>query len=275
MKEPVKARPFVKWVGGKTGLLDQLLPLVPKKFGRYFEPFVGGGALFFALQPKQAVLSDANGELINCYFEIRDDVEHLIKVLRAIPVNAETYYQQRASVPTDSVRAAARTIYLNKTCFNGLYRVNRKGEFNVGWGKKDPVKFPTACDPDNLRACSAALRSARIFICGYDVLRMMESPVAGDFMYFDPPYAPVSKTANFTAYTTTGFSSKDQKRLADEFRKMSDRGVHCMLSNSDTPTMRKLYKGFRIDVVHAARAVNCKGTKRGKVREIVVRNYGK
>ena len=270
-----KARPFVKWVGGKNGLLDQLRPLMPKTFGRYFEPFVGGGAVFFDLRPDRAMISDANSELINCYFSIRDKVDEVIRILREIPINEKTFYHYRENIPVfDPPRAAARTIYLNKTCFNGLYRVNKEGKFNVAWGKKEPKQFPAAYDFDNLLACSKALRSATIRVADFHQVECVRSISKGDFIYLDPPYVPVSKTANFTSYTAGKFGPKEQERLARWFRQLSDDGVKLMMSNSDTPTIRKLFKGFQIDTVQARRAVNCDGAKRGKVTEIVVRNYG-
>jgi DNA adenine methylase len=273
MSDPIKVRPPVKWVGGKTGLLDQLLPLVPKKFDRYYEPFVGGGAMFFALQPERAMLSDSNGELMNVYFSIRDHVERVITLLGNIPVDEGTFYAMREeNAPFDSPRRAARTIYLNKTCFNGLYRVNQKGEFNVSWGKKDPKAFPAAYDFENLRACSKVLQGISLWVADYRERMFLAGK--GDFVYLDPPYAPVSKTSNFTSYTADKFGPKDQERVAEAFADLSAQGVYVMLSNADTLEMRKLYKGFKIDTVHARRNVNCDGAKRGKVNEIVVRNYG-
>lgn len=270
---PIKARPFIKFVGGKGGLLDQFLPLVPEKFDRYYEPFVGGGAVFFALQPDRAHLSDANSELITCYGAIRDNVEKVIKHLEAIPVNEETFLKVREDqVLYNPPLLAARMIYLNKVCFNGLYRVNKAGKFNVSWGKKDPKAFPAAYDFDNIRACSKVLQGVGLLVG--DFSRTLGYIGKGDFVYLDPPYAPVSKTSNFTSYTSDKFGVEDQKRLARLVDDLSARKVQVMLSSSDTPAMLKLFKGYRITTIQAARNINCVGTKRGKVNEIVVRNYG-
>jgi DNA adenine methylase len=268
-------RPFLKWVGGKTQLLEQIDPLLPPRFGRYFEPFVGGAALFFALRgrgvAKTAVLSDVNRELVDCYVAIRDQVEAVIRALRDHRYEREHYYAVRAWKPADLAPAerAARTIFLNKTGYNGLYRVNRSGQFNVPFGR---FTNPAFCDPDTLRACSRALD--RVAIENRDFSKVLDEAKKGDFVYFDPPYVPLSPTSDFTAYIPGGFGEAQQKKLATVFTKLAERGAHVMLSNSETPFVRKLYAGYRIDVVQASRSVNSNALRRGKLHEVVVRSWG-
>jgi DNA adenine methylase len=269
-KEP---RPFLKWAGGKGQLLDQLRPLLPRDLtarARYFEPFAGGGALFFALRPRSAVLSDVNTELIDCYRAVRNQVERVIRALRAHRYDRDHYYAVRSMPPASLSLAerAARTIYLNKTGYNGLYRVNRAGLFNVPMGR---YTNPGILDASNLRACSRALRGAEVEACAFEAV--LSSAKRGDFVYFDPPYVPASATADFTSYVPGGFGLDDQRRLAAVFTRLAAKGVHVMLSNSDTAPVRELYAGFRIDVVLAARSINSKGARRGKVGEVVVRTF--
>jgi len=268
--------PFVKWVGGKGRILAQLVPLLPPgvELMRHVEPFVGGGALFFHRNPRRALLCDVNPTLVGTYLAIRDEVELVIEALESLAGahSREAYYAVRdrynlAPRVSPSERAAM-FIYLNKTCFNGLHRVNRKGHFNVPAGR---YSNPKILDPGCLRAASRALASADVVEQGFEGL--LESARPGDFVYFDPPYAPVSATANFTSYATDGFGEEDQVRLRDVYRALSRRGCKLMLSNSDVPFIRELYGDFRIDTVAAPRAVNCNGRGRGKVSEVVVRNY--
>lgn len=264
-------KPFLKWAGGKGRLLEQFAPLLPKKYARYFEPFLGGGALFFGLRPKKARLSDVNAELVDCYTAVRDDVDSLIAELKRHRYEKDHFYRVRALDPRSlSLPArAARTIFLNKTAFNGLYRVNSSGQFNVPFGRHRDPQF---CDEDNLRACCRALRKVELIVADFtDVLKKSNE---GDFVYFDPPYVPVSKTAYFTAYAPGGFGWPDQQRLAAVFVELDRMGVQVMLSNSDVPALRKLYAGYRLDRVAAARAINSKVEGRGKIAELVVRNYG-
>lgn len=267
------ARPFLKWVGGKTQLLDQMAPLMPKTFRRYFEPFVGGAAVFFDLKTRRpdapAFLSDVNAELVNCYVAVRDHVEDVIRALKGHRYESEHYYEVRALDPAKlSVpERAARTIFLNKTGFNGLYRVNRSGQFNVPFGR---FTKPLFCDEPNLRACSTAL--AGVSIAHGDFENVLREAKKGDFVYFDPPYVPLSPTSDFTAYIPGGFREAEQRKLAKVFAKLAARGVHVMLSNSDTPLVRELYDGFAIEVVYASRSVNSDITRRGKVLEVVVRS---
>ena len=266
----LEAQPFVKWVGGKRGILPQLEKFFPRRFERYFEPFVGGGAVFFHLQPTEATISDLNAELINTYRVVRDDVDTLIQHLRFHRNDEDYYYEMRGANPDelDPIARASRLIYLNRTCFNGLYRVNSKGGFNVPFGKH---KNPTICNEIGLRAASEALKGVRVAHRPYKAILNEAKP--GDFVYFDPPYHPLNATANFTSYTADSFSAQDQRDLATAFRALADRGCKVMLSNSDTEFIRELYADFHIDVVMAPRMVNRDAGKRGPVPEVVVRNY--
>jgi len=266
----LEAQPFVKWVGGKRGILPQLEGYFPRRFERYFEPFVGGGAVFFHLQPSEATISDLNAELINTYRVVRDDVDTLIQHLRFHRNDEDYYYEMRGANPDelDPIARASRLIYLNRTCFNGLYRVNSKGGFNVPFGKH---KNPTICNEIGLRAASEALKGVRIANRSY--MAILNEAKPGDFVYFDPPYHPLNASSNFTSYTADSFSAQDQRDLATAFRVLAERGCKVMLSNSDTEFIRELYADFHIDVVMAPRMVNRDAAKRGPVAEVVVRNY--
>ncbi len=267
-------RPFLKWVGGKGQLLDQLRPLLPAApWRRYFEPFVGSAALFFALRPAEATLSDVNPELIDCYVAVQKHVDRLVKALAGHEYDEALYYSVREQDPAtlDLPTRAARTIYLNKTGYNGLYRVNRAGRFNVPFGRYTNPGFRSADSIDNLRACSRSLRGAKLAV--RDFGQVVRHASKGDFVYFDPPYVPLSETSDFTSYSAGGFGPAEQQRLAEVVAKLSDAGVLVMLSNSDTPAVRALYAKYRIDVVTASRSINSRATGRGKVREVVVRNY--
>jgi len=240
---------------------------------RHVEPFFGGGAMFFARRPERALISDVNPELVNTYESVRDRVEDVIKHLQKLQTNhsKEHYYEVRkrynGALRQRTARAAA-FIYLNKTCFNGLHRVNRKGEFNVPAGS---YKNPKILDDGGLRAASVALAGAELRLQGFDAL--LETARPGDFIYFDPPYEPVSDTAQFTSYARDGFASEDQLRLRDVYRALDRRGCKLMLSNSDVPFIREAYLGYKVDTVKAGRAINCKAKSRGPVNEVVVRNY--
>ena len=266
----VKAGPFLKWAGGKGRLLAQYQPLFPEKFGRSFEPFVGAGAVFFHLAPGEAHLSDVNPELVNAYTVIRDQVDALISTLAGYQHDRDFYYALRAVDPEtlSPVERAARIIYLNKTCFNGLYRVNRRGQFNVPFGD---YKNPRICDEAGLRAANAALQGVSVTHQGFDAV--LAEAKSGDFVYFDPPYHPLSPTASFTSYAADDFGPEDQIRLAAVFRRLDAKGVKIMLSNSDTPFIRDLYEGFHIQQVWAPRAINRDASKRKGVPEVVVTNY--
>jgi DNA adenine methylase len=267
------AQPCVKWAGGKRALLPEILHRLPAKIGTYFEPFLGGGAVFFALAAekrfKRAVLADSNEELITTYAGVASECGGVISHLKvhAHRHSEKWFYTIRASNPSDRAERAARMIYLNRTCFNGLYRVNRKGQFNVPFGK---YTNPTICDEENLRAVSNVFRESSAWLSSSDFEKAVVPAKRGDTVYFDCPYAPASETASFTAYTAGGFGSVDQERLRDVARKLIDRGVHVLLSNSDTPFVRDLYKDFKLEEVQAPRRVNSKGSKRGNVGELLI-----
>lgn len=272
-------RPFAKWVGGKRQLLSQFrgLGLYPSDFdsvcGRYFEPFVGGGAVFFDLHPKNATISDLNSELITTYLVVRDNAEHLIESLKQHVYDKDYFLKIRAMNPAtmSDLDVASRFIYLNRTCFNGMYRVNSKGQFNVPFGR---YRNPIICDEDNLRAASEALQSVEILNVDYKIL--VSKAKAGDFIYFDPPYYPISSTSSFTSYTKDGFAEKEQIELRDTFAELSNRGCYVMLSNSDSAFIRDIYSGLKnvtITTVSAGRAINSKATGRGKIAELVITNY--
>lgn len=267
----VVARPFLKWAGGKGQLLQQYLPYFPQRYQTYYEPFLGGGAVFFYLQPQGAVLTDINPELVNVYQIVRDQVELLIQALevhrsRHTP---DYYYQIRAQTQLSPLERAARFIYLNKTCFNGLYRENRRGQFNVPVGK---YKQPRIYDLGLLRAASLALQSTELAVRPFEaVLDVAQNSQA--FVYFDPPYHPLNPTSNFTAYCRFAFKEPEQIQLKQTFTELAQRGVQVMLSNSDCPFIRTLYQDFHIHPIQATRAINSKAERRGKIAEVLVTSY--
>ena len=272
--ERASCRPFLKWAGGKTQLLPHLVHRIPNSFNRYIEPFIGGGALFFALQPRISLLADCNQELISCYQVVRSDVDALIEELKGFRYEKEMYYEVREwdrkpdFGQMSRVKRAARLIYLNKTCFNGLYRVNSKGHFNVPFGS---YSDPTIVDPENLRACSTVLQRAIIQSGNFE--QVLEIAEAGDFVYFDPPYAPTSDTADFTSYSKDGFDDAAQELLLLVCLQLNQRGVKWMVSNSNTPIIQELYRGFKVEPIIASRAINSKASKRGAVIELLIRNF--
>ena len=275
-----EAQPFVKWAGGKSQLLAQFDPFLPTDAARYLEPFVGGGAVFFHLQHRlpdlRARLRDNNPELINAYTAVRDFPHELMERLDAHFANFRAdrknyFYQIRGlhRIPeSETVERAARMIFLNKTCFNGLWRVNSRGEFNVPIGTGARASL---YDRQNILAASAALRNADL--AAHDFLRAMKEARRGDFVYIDPPYVPLSRTASFTSYTSENFGPKEQQELAALFAAAHKRGAKLMLSNSDTPVVRDLYRDFDIHTVRARRAINRDGSKRGQITEVVVTNF--
>ena len=271
LPDPV-ASPVIKWVGGKSKLLPELTARLPARFERYFEPFAGGAALFFRVAPERAVLADSNADLIALYTCLSRDVAAVIRKLehhRAAHCEAH-YYATRTQwndreLPWTTAERAATFIYLNKTCFNGLWRVNRAGAFNVPIGR---YTDPPICVPEALRAASARLRRASLR-CG-DYREVVADARRGDFLYFDPPYDPVTPTANFTSYTAGAFGADEQRELAETARGLVARGCRVMLSNSDTPLIRSLYRGFRIEQVKCARAINSNAAKRGDVDEVIM-----
>lgn len=269
--------PVVKWVGGKRQLIQQIAPLIPKAYTTYCEPFLGGGAVLFHLQPKHAVVNDANSDLIELYVVIRDCVEELIESLGAHENIAEYFYEIRA-IDRDKERYAAlspvdrasRLIYLNKTCYNGLFRVNNAGEFNTPFGA---YKNPNIVNAVTLRAVSKYLRENDIVFSSGDFAQVLASLPEKSFVYFDPPYDPVSDSSAFTGYTSGGFGRDEQIRLRECCDELNERGIRFLLSNSDTEFIREQYSSYTIDTVQAARNINSRGDRRGNVSEVLVRNY--
>ncbi|TMA75411.1 MAG: DNA adenine methylase [Deltaproteobacteria bacterium] len=268
-EDGVRAAPFLKWVGGKTSLLPELLRHVPPRIRRYHEPFVGGGALFFAVVPRRAVLSDNNAELVHCYRQVRDDVHAVLAALARHVYERQHYQGVRALDPLhlSSAERAARFIYLNKTCFNGLWRVNRAGRFNVPIGRYTNPRF---YDPGALLAASSVLARTDLLHAPFEDAILKAAP--GDFVYLDPPYDPVSATSSFASYTADGFTWDDQKRLARACIALNRRGVRFLLSNSATDRVRELYRGFEQRLVRAPRFINSKAECRGRVDELLVFN---
>lgn len=271
----VKLHPFLKWAGGKRQLLNELKANLPGTFNRYFEPFLGAGALLFELQPHNARISDINGELINCYQVIKDDPQGLLAEISKHEHTEAHFYEVRnldrlpdfKSLPP-AVRAA-RTIYLNKTCFNGLYRVNSKGHFNVPFGR---YRNPTILDEGLLESLHSFLTTHEISIYNEDFQAACSFAGAGDFIYFDPPYDPVSSSSSFTGYNFK-FDRDEHERLKYTFVEMDKRGCKVLLSNSATDFVKELYAEYHIVEVQAARVINSVASKRGKVREFLIRNY--
>ena len=275
-----KPKPFVKWVGGKRQLLRQFRELglyPPEDFNpitnTYYEPFVGGGAVFFDLLPKNAELSDLNNELVTTYNVIKNNVGELTQSLQKHIYDKEYYLEVRAKKVEDlsDVEIASRFIFLNRTGFNGLYRVNKSGQFNVPFGR---YNNPVICDEDNLRRVSDALQD--VTITHQDYKKVLKTAKSGDFIYLDPPYYPINATSSFTSYTAEGFLEKEQTELRDTFVKLHKKGCFVMLSNSDTPFINELYSeldGITINKITAGRAINSKGSGRGKITEVLVTNY--
>ena len=263
---PAPARPFLKWVGGKRSIIPELLRSMPKEYGAYHEPFMGGGALFFAAQPEKAYLSDINALLAITFKAVRDDPDPLIKHLRAHGrLHSKEYYAKarvRLAKEKDPAKIAALFIYINKTCFNGLYRVNRSGGFNVPMGD---YKQPLIADEHNLKNCSKALTGADIRQQSFEHTKIRRN----DFYYLDPPYHQT-----YSGYDGSGFGDREHSALAAFCRKIHAKGGRFLLSNSDTPFIRRLYEGFAVETVSALRLVSCKGHQRGTVCELLIRNYG-
>lgn len=269
-----RVEPFLKWAGGKSQLLEQFKVLFPKEgtYKRYIEPFIGGGAVFFYLEPKEAVISDLNKDLINAYKILKNNPQELIFLLKKYEKkhSKEFYLKIRNEYnfgKLNKINKAAHLIYLNKTCFNGLYRVNSKGEFNVPFGQHK--KF--IVNEEGLLSASKILKRTKIDHA--DFTQVLKTAKKGDFVYFDPPYYPLNASSNFTTYTKENFLEKEQEKLKEIFKELDSRGCMLMLSNSDTPYIRKLYKKWNITKVSAKRFINCIAEKRGDVSEVVVRNY--
>lgn len=277
MKRDATVGPVLKWVGGKRQLLPEIERLLPPFFSTYYEPFVGGGAVLFYLQPDKAVVNDINAELINVYQVIRSNCAELLKDLKKHSNEAEYFYALRAKDrdrdkygQLSAVQRASRILYLNKTCYNGLFRVNRKGQFNVPFGR---YKNPNIVNEERLRAVHRYFNRASVtFKCG-DFAAAVQGSKAGDFVYFDPPYDPLSASANFTAYDRGGFDRKQQLRLKELCDQLSQRGVKFILSNSATDFILDLYRDYEINIVQARRAVNTRADLRGAIAEVLVKNY--
>ena len=277
----IKIRPFVKWAGGKRQILDKLKSFMPEEYNTYYEPFLGGGALLFDLVPKSAVINDSNSELMNVFNVLCSDklYSKMCKYLNKFErKHSEEFYYEIRNIDRNKkkfnrlniCKRAARTIYLNKACFNGLYRVNSKGEFNVPFGKKSKVN---TYDGENLLNVYAYLsnKDNYITILCTDFENAVSTAKEGDFVYFDPPYD--SDTNTFNSYTEDGFGKDEQRRLARVFKELDNRGVKVMLSNHNTVLINELYKDFNIHVIEAKRSINSKGNKRGNVNEVIITNY--
>jgi len=282
-------RPLLKWAGGKRQLLKEITPVLPEDFrnpdrgenpaesgGRYLEPFLGGGALLFHLLPREGIVSDINPELINFYTVLKTRPEELLTRLEEFPVDSESYYRIRSWdreadwKSRSPVSRAARLLYLNRTCYNGLFRVNRRGEFNVPYGR---YRNPRVVQPERLRETAAYLAGNAIRLVCQDFELTMEEARTGDFVYLDPPYDPVNTTSSFTGYTSGGFGREEQVRLRDACRRLDRRGVRFLLSNSATPFVLDLYREFLCDTVQASRNINSRGEGRGPILELLARNY--
>jgi DNA adenine methylase len=273
--------PFIKWAGGKGQLIPQIIRLIPTRFTRYFEPFLGGGAVFFHLASpdRNAFLSDINYELINAYKVIRNHVEELIPALiyhqNEYNKSPKKYYYhlRDSSSAMNKINKAARFITLNKTCYNGLYRVNKNGLFNVPIGK---YKNPVICDADNLRKMSDVLKQSGSYLGVSDYKKILvEKTEKDDFVYLDPPFYPISNTANFTSYTNNGFSLEDQKELASLFNELTGKGCKVLLSNSNTDEIRRLYSNYShlTQIINVNRSINAIASKRVGHTELLIRTY--
>ena len=275
----IKGKPFVKWAGGKRQILDKLKKYIPEDFNTYYEPFVGGGALLFELSPKKAVINDSNKELMNVYECIKDE-NKFTKMCNELNnyerSHSEEFYFEIRNKDRDKIKfnkmvdykRAARTIYLNKACFNGLYRVNSKNEFNVPFNKKNKIN---TYDGQNLGIIHSFLNFNDIKILSIDFEESVKDAKKGDFVYFDPPYDSDTKT--FNSYTEDGFGKDEQRRLARVFMELDAKGVYVMLSNHNTILVNELYKDYNIDLIEAKRSINANGKKRGNVEEVIITNY--
>ena len=275
----LKGKPFVKWAGGKRQVMNEIKKYIPENYNTYYEPFVGGGAVFFELAPKKAVLNDYNKELMNVFECIKDEIkfEKMCNELNHHEANhSEEYYYDIRNVDRDKnkfnriadYKRAARTIYLNKACFNGLYRVNSKNEFNVPYGKKDKVN---TYEGQNLGIVHCILNFNDIELISTDFEEAVKNAKKGDFIYFDPPYD--SDTTTFNSYTDGGFGKEEQIRLFNLFEQLDKKGCYIMLSNHNTKLIRDLYKNYNIHVIKAKRNINAIGKKRGSLEEVIITNY--
>lgn len=283
MKKNILVAPVLKWVGGKRQLISEIEPLIPKRISTYVEPFVGGGAVLFHLQPKKAIINDYNQELMNVYQVIKDKPNELIEVLKEHKeLNSEDYFYEVLSLDRSedferlsNVKKAGRIIYLNKTCYNGLFRVNRAGFFNTPYGR---YKNPSIVDEVTIKAVSNYFNSANIKFLTGDYKEALKRLRRGAFVYFDPPYMPISASSSFTGYTEHGFDYEKQVELRDECLKLHNRGVRFLQSNSYSPEILELYsdqKVFNIEIVQAKRSINSQADKRGEISEVLIYNYEK
>lgn len=280
MSKNLLLSPILKWVGGKRQLLSEIIPLIDESCDNYVEPFIGGGAVLFRLQPKKAIINDYNTELINVYRTVRDDLDGLVALLKKHEKynSSDYYYEVRALDRTpdfdkmSNSEKAARIIYLNKTCYNGLYRVNSLGQFNSPYGK---YKNPNIVNEVVLRAISKYLNGNEISIRSGDYKDVLNDIEKNSFVYLDPPYMPISSSSSFTGYTEGGFGYDKQVELKEECDKLNSKGVHFLQSNSDCEEIRELYKAYRIKVVKANRAINSDAKKRGQINEVLIYNAKK
>jgi DNA adenine methylase len=276
MKKNKLIAPFLKWVGGKRQLMPAIKELIPKNYTNYYEPFIGGGAVLFDLQPKKAVINDFNDELINVYQTIKENPEELITDLKTHKNESEYFYDLRALDREENfenlsnIKKASRVIFLNKTCYNGLYRVNNSGEFNSPFGR---YKNPNIVNETTIRAVSKYLNNNDITILNADFEEALKGIKKGSFVYFDPPYHPVSASSNFTGYVQGGFDMYEQVRLRDLCDKLDKEGVKFLLSNSATLFIEDLYKDYKISYVKANRSINSNAKKRGEIDEVLICNY--
>ena len=279
LSHQAQAKPFLKWAGGKRQLLPVIKEYLPAKYTEYYEPFIGAGALLFSLQPKKATLSDINAQLTNCYQVIKDQPQELLELCQKHQANntSEYYYQLRAQDRQDNfnqrtaVERAARIIYLNKTCFNGLFRVNSSSQFNVPYGK---YKNPIIAEPAVIQAISTYLNRATCRILNGDFEQAVATAKKGSFIYFDPPYHPVSDTSSFTGYSMNGFEEQEQIRLKKLCDRLTDKGCQVLASNSASPLIKSLYEDPRYEVIEvkATRAINAVASKRGRINELLIYN---
>lgn len=276
MDKKYEIKPFLKWVGGKRQLIPEIEKHIPENIDTYYEPFIGAGAILLHLQPQKAVISDMNKELINCYNVIKNKKDELIKELSKHKNEKDYFYEIRKWDQADNysqrsdVERAARIIYLNKTCFNGLYRVNKKGYFNTPFGK---YSNPTIVDKDNLNNLSLFFNACNLNIYNQDFEKTIKDAKEGDFVYFDPPYDPLTETASFTSYDSSGFGKEEQKRLKKVVDELTKKKVKVLLSNSCTQFIKELYKDYTIIEVKAKRSINSDSTKRGEISEVLIKNY--
>lgn len=271
MKGDKRAAPFIKWAGGKNLLLPQITPYLPKTYSRYHEPFMGSAALFFYLNPESAILSDLNQKLVSTFCGVRDNPEEIIAILDDIPINKEKYYEVRSSSPKNNIEEAAKFIYLNKTCRNGLYRENRKGEFNVPFGRRDKQSSPVVTEPEKIRSASRVLKNASIM--RGDFKSCIDRAEKGDLFYFDPPYTVSHNNNGFIEYNASIFSWEDQERLACIAQELISGGCKVIISNADHKAIHDLYRNFEIKIIERNSTIASNKANRRKVTEVLIGNF--